>query len=87
MINDYEIVINYMIKMRWEKFAYMNYRTYANRIKHEIRDDNEYTIRTVFQTLVDLKYIEKIAKRGKYLYKFNNPMYPRFEKLIILNFD
>ena len=87
MINDYEICLNFMIRTRWETFGYMSYRTYANRIKYEIKNDNEYTIRKVFGELVELKFVEKINKKGKYLYKFNNPHQTRFDKNIILDFS
>ena len=87
MINDYEIVINYLLSRRWEKCGYLNYRTYANRIKYETKENNEYVIRKIFGILVKLNYIEKVKAKSKYLYKFNNPYFARFDKIIILYFD
>lgn len=80
MINEYEIVINDFNKNRWERYGYINYRTYANRIGHELRTKNEYQIRKVFYTLIKLGFIEKTKIPRRYLYKYNNPYHDRYPK-------
>ncbi len=87
ILNDYEIMINHFIKLNWEKFGYINFRTFANSIKVTLNQQNEYIIRKIFNNLMQLNYIEKINQDHKYLYKFNNPENDRFGKQIIITFD
>jgi hypothetical protein len=86
-INDYEIVLNDFIKNRWDKFGYLNYRTFARRIIILIKNDNEYRVRKVFNTLIQLGYILRINKPKKYLYKCYNPDIDNAPKKFIIHFD
>ena len=87
MINDYEVASNHFIKYKWNKFGYMNFRTFANAIKYHLNEKNEYNIRKIFNNLLSLRYIEKIKIPNKYIYKFNNPYDNPYEKKIIITFD
>ena len=87
ILNDYEIMINYFNKLRWERFGYTNYRTFANKIGYKLNTKNEYEIRKTFYILVKQNFIEKTKQKGKYLYKYNNPYYERFERIIVLDFS
>ena len=87
MINDYEVACNHFIKKNWERFGFMNFRTFANSIKYHLKEDNEYIIRKIFNNLLILEYIEKINIPHKYLYKFNNPEKKRTDNKIIIYFN
>ncbi len=87
MINDYEVAVNLFIKHNWQDFGYINFRTYANCIRYNLHENNEYIIRKIFNNLLKLNYIEKINIPHKYIYKFNNPERPQFADPIIIHFD
>lgn len=90
MINDYEVMINYFIKHRWEKYGYLSYRVYALRIKTELdnsHDNPDYRARLVFNSLKTLGFIEKVNIHNRYIYRFNNPEHELQRKNIVLNFD
>ena len=81
-INDYEIMINYFNSHNWEKF-----RTYANTISYQLRTDNDYQIRKVFNNLMKLGFIEKINITKKYVYRYYNPEVDMHPKEFVITFD
>jgi len=89
MINDYEIVLNYFIKHRWERYGYLSYRVYALRIRHELnlgKENKDYKSRIIFNSLKTLGFIEKVNIYNRYIYRFNNPEYPRKLKNVTIHF-
>ena len=87
MINSYEVICNHFIKNDWDKFGYMNFRTFANSIKYHLKEENEYIIRKIFNNLLVLQYIEKINIPHTYLYRFNNPERKSNDNKVIIYFD
>tara|TARA_R110000824_G_scaffold42883_4_gene125658 strand:+ start:9188 stop:9451 length:264 start_codon:yes stop_codon:yes gene_type:complete len=87
MINNYEIMINFFNKNKWEQFGYVNFRTFANRIEYELKIKNDYQIRKIFILLKKLGYIVKINIPRKYLYRYDNLEHPKTNGMITIYFD
>lgn len=86
-VNDYEILINYFNNTHWEKFGYINFRTFANTIAYQLNTDNDYIIRKSFNTLMKLGFIERINIPKRYVYRYYNPEVEMNPKTYIIHFD
>lgn len=81
VLNNYEIVLNYLIDNNYERYSCQSYKFFSIIIMNLTNDYSAYKSRKIFDILITLKYIKRVRKRTRFAYSFYNP-YIRLNPLL-----